>query len=42
VVEVVNAADSSRAEKAARLRFEGRSLLQALEAVERELAAEQV
>ena len=38
VVEVSGAADSGKAAKAAQLRFEGRGLAQALEAVERELA----
>ena len=38
VASISGAADSSKAEKAAQLRLEGRSLVQALEAVERELA----
>lgn len=38
VVKVTGAADSGKAEKAAQLRFEGRSLAAVLEAVERELA----
>lgn len=38
VTDVKGAASSSKAEKAVQLRLEGRSLLQALEAVERELA----
>ena len=38
VISVSGAADSGKAEKAAQLRWEGRSLVQALEAVERELA----
>ena len=38
VASVSGAADSSKAEKSVQLRLEGRSLVQALEAVERELA----
>lgn len=38
MTDVKGAASSSKAEKAVQLRLEGRSLLQALEAVERELA----
>lgn len=38
VTQVSGAADAAKAERAAQLRFEGRSLAAALEAVERELA----
>lgn len=38
VARLSGGADGGKAEKAASLRFEGRGLLQALEAVERELA----
>lgn len=38
VTAVSGAADATKSEKAAQLRFEGRGFAQALEAVERELA----